>query len=56
MKDVFVRCFKKTADQVCIMMCLTSCNIMYPRYVLPFPMFRESDLNTDWCLFFAGKK
>ncbi len=45
MKDVFVRCFKKIAVQVCtlIIICLTSCNVMYSRNMLQFHMFRESD-------------
>jgi hypothetical protein len=46
MKDVFARCFKKTAVQVCtvIIMCLSSCNNVYSRNMLQLPTFRESDL------------
>jgi hypothetical protein len=45
MKDIFARCFKKTAVQVCtvINMHLSSCNIVYSSNVLQFPAPRESD-------------
>jgi hypothetical protein len=38
MKDVFARCFKKMAVQVCtvIIMCLPSCNIVYSHNMLQF--------------------
>jgi hypothetical protein len=46
MKDLFARCFKKTAVQVCtvIDIWLTSCNVMYPWNMLQYPTSRESDL------------
>ncbi len=46
MKDVFARCFKKMAVQVCtvIIICSISRNVMYSRNILSFPTFRESDL------------
>jgi hypothetical protein len=45
MKDIFVRCSKKTTVQECtvIIMHLSSCNVMHSRIVLQFPAFRESD-------------
>ncbi len=45
MKDVFARCIKKMAVQVCtvIIKCSISCNAMYSHNMLKFLTFRESD-------------
>jgi hypothetical protein len=51
MKDVFARCFKKTAVQVCTVniMHLSSCNVMYSHVVLLIPVSRESNSHS-WAL------
>jgi hypothetical protein len=49
---------QKTAVQVCtvIVICLTSCNVMYPHNVLQFPTSGNLIRDTDWCLFFRRLK
>jgi hypothetical protein len=57
MKDVFARCFKKTAVQVCIViiMHLSSCIFMYSRIVLLSLHLGNPIRNIDWCLFLQVK-
>jgi hypothetical protein len=58
MKDVFARCFKKTAVQVCtvIILCLSFCNIIYSRNMSQVLHPGNLILNIDWCLFFRRLK
>jgi hypothetical protein len=54
-KDVFARCFKKTAVQVCtvIIMHLSSCIFMYSCIVLLFLHLGNLIRNIDWWFFFC---
>jgi hypothetical protein len=58
MKDVFARCFNKTAVQVCsvIIMYLSSCNIVYSHNMLHFLYSGNLIRNINWCLFFRRLK
>jgi hypothetical protein len=58
MKDVFARCSKKMAVQVCtvIIVCSFSCNVVCFHNMLDSLYLGKLIHNSDWCLFFRRLK